>query len=579
MKKKSVFRIQQWDLLLYVFFVLGVFSLTSCNKDVPNLLKEYPSDIAANAGKAKVLYIVADGLRGNAMQDLEPANFKKFKRKSLYTFGSLADTSTVEMTNESGWANLITGVEPKKHQVINGDLSKLNVAYPTVFSQLKNSAKAYKSIVYASSDKLGEHLTDGVENKFTYGGDDSQTFSAALKEVKEGDADLVFVQFEEVEKVGQASSYESKDADYAKAIYDLDEKVGQLIEGLEGRADYSKEDWLVIFTSNKGGEVETDIIDNTVYGDASRNTFTAFYSPKFAERVLARPNSQEIPFIGNAVRYTAANPAVNARLDEAQAFNFGNNKDFTINLFLKVTNPGGAWNYPIFFAKRVSGFGGNGWNFFGESRDGNTVWGFNSNIGGQVFGDPVNDGEWKVITLVVERSGEQDSIKAFTNGKFNQGQVANGNDLNNPAPLVIGRWAGNDNTSADWIIANVQIYNTAFTREEVKEYAGITHIDETHPKYSSLIGYWPGYDDVNTGFLTEKTGRAGDMRLTGPYTWMNFTDINSFLKPPVSYAFYRNVPNAVDVPFMIYKWMGVNTPTNWGLDGRSWTPRFSDIRE
>src|SRR5690606_10549635 len=99
--------------------------------------------------------------------------------------------------------------------------------------------------------------------------------------------------------------------------------------------------------------------------------FTLCYSPKFAERVLARPNSTQIPFIGNAVRYTYGSPAVNAILDDADAFNFGNDQDFTISLFLKYTTPGGNWNYPIFLAKRVSGFSGAGWNLFGEIRDGN----------------------------------------------------------------------------------------------------------------------------------------------------------------------------------------------------------------
>ena len=100
-----------------------------------------------------------------------------------------------------------------------------------------------------------------------------------------------------------------------------------------------------------------------------------------------------------------------------------------------------------------------------------------------------------------------------------------------------------------------------------------------HPKYDALVGYWPGYDDINTGLLTELTGRADDMRLTGPYSWTSFSDVVSYLKPPISYAFYRAVPNAVDVPFVIYKWMGVNVPDNWALDGRSWTPNFFAIRD
>lgn len=69
------------------------------------------------------------------------------------------------------------------------------------------------------------------------------------------------------------------------------------------------------------------------------------------------------------------------------------------------------------------------------------------------------------------------------------------------------------------------------------------------------------------------------MRLTGPYSWVSFSDVASYLKPPISYAFYRSVPNSIDVPFIIYQWMGVITPKEWALDGKSWTPTFIDIRD
>jgi len=560
-----------------VVFLCAVLLLSACNEDVQNRLREYPPDIAADAGKPKVLLIVADGLRGKAVQDIEPANLRKLRRRSLYTYGGLADTSLVPMTNETGWANLLTGVEWGKHGVNAGNLSDLSADYPTIFSRLKAGKKPHKSASFTSSDDLSAHLANDADLRESFAGDDANTFARALAEVVEGDADLVFVQLGNVEKVGRQYSYESSDSEYEEAVRDLDAKIGQLVDALEARPTYGREDWLVVITTNKGGEAVNTDVDNTVYGDNTRNTFTMFYSPKFAERVLARPNSQQIPFIGNAVRYTYGSPPVNAILDDAASFNFGNNQNFTITLFLKTTNPGGGWNYPIFFAKRVTGFTGAGWNFFGENRGG-TAWGFNSSIGGQVFGKVINDGNWHTITIVVDRTDTK-TIRGFTDGEFDAQQNANGNNLDNSAPLTIGKRPGNDAVLPDWQIANVQVYNTAFTDAEVKELAGVTHVGADHPKYNQLIGYWPGYADVNTGTLTEMTGKAGNMKLSGPYSWVGFTDVASYLKPPISYAFYRAVPNSVDIPFMIYKWMAVSTPGDWGLAGKSWTPNFLDIRE
>ncbi|MNL55529.1 hypothetical protein D3C87_1789500 [compost metagenome] len=124
----------------------------------------------------------------------------------------------------------------------------------------------------------------------------------------------------------------------------------------------------------------------------------------------------------------------------------------------------------------------------------------------------------------------------------------------------------------------MQIYNRAFTFDEVKRYGGVTHIDQTFPFWNDLQGYWPGYDDVNTALLTEKTGRAGNFKIKGPVTWTSFNELVPFFQPPISDSFFRQVPNAVDVPFMIYQWLGVTVQSSWKLDGKSWSPNYTQIR-
>src|SRR5690606_7184364 len=116
---------------------------------------------------------------------------------------------------------------------------------------------------------------------------------------------------------------------------------------------------------------------------------------------------------------------------------------------------------------------------------------------------------------------------ATVSGKVSQVTV-NTNNLDNTAPLTIGYLGSDGNTSADISICNVQIYNRAFTFDEVKRYGGVTHIDQTSPFWNDLQGYWPGYDDVNTALLTEKTGRAGNFKIKGPVTWTSFNELVPF---------------------------------------------------
>jgi len=33
------------------------------------------------------------------------------------------------------------------------------------------------------------------------------------------------------------------------------------------------------------------------------------------------------------------------------------------------------------------------------------------------------------------------------------------------------------------------------------------------------------------------------------------------------------------VPFMIYQWLGVSVESGWGLDGKSWTPNYIQVRK
>jgi len=112
------------------------------------------------------------------------------------------------------------------------------------------------------------------------------------------------------------------------------------------------------------------------------------------------------------------------------------------------------------------------------------------------------------------------------------------------------------------------------------KYGGVTHIDESFPFWNNLQAYWPGYDDVNTSILTEKTGKgAGNIKLTGPVSWTSFNELVPFFQPPIEESFYHLVPNAVDIPFMIYQWLGVSVESSWNLDGKSWTPNYTQIRK
>lgn len=555
---------------LLILLVLG-----GCNKDFPNILKEHGEQADFTSGSSKVLYIIADGVRGKAMQELELPNFRVISRNSLYSFGSLGDYKTTNFTRETGLANLLTGVTNSKHQVTGTDLTVANLAaYPSILSRLNSTNSNYTSATFTADAAVSAALFNDADVK-TVSADDAEVVAKATEELANGNSDFVVAHLTEAYKTGLEGSFEASDAAYLEALEIFDAQVGALIESVKARATYGQEDWLIIITSSIGGPAANTVVDNTSYGDNERHTITFFYSPKFTRSLLARPNSTEVPFDGNAVRYTYGANQVNATLANASLYNFGNGTDdFTINFFIK-SNITTSHNYPVILSKRDAGFSGAGWNLFFEDRGGTlgNPMGWNSSISGQLFGTKrVNDGLWHNCTVVVHRSGSVDSVKLYTDGVFNVGTTAGASSLSNNAPLVIGRKVPDGNTSPDFLLANLQIYNTALTNEEVSKLSGIALIDDSHPKRTNLIGYWPGYNDIGTGRLTDLSGNNNHMILSGAYSWTSFSDVVSYFQPPITESFYKLVPNAVDLPFFIYQWFGIVPNTSWGLEGKSWTP-------
>lgn len=547
-----------------------VLVLASCNEEFPNLLDKEYSNQQVGSQANKVVLVVVDGLRGNALSDVDPENLRIISRNALYTNSSLGDYMNSPYTRSTGLANVFTGVTSSKHEVSGDNLANIDVeTYPTFLTRLKDTYEGFSSVAYTTDQEVEEYLLADADTKEVLS-TDAQVVDRTKDAILNQEVSMIVAHLSAIDKVGQDNSYESDDPAYRQAILDFDQQIDDIIDAVKQRPGYQEENWLVVITSSVGGTIANpDADDVTAYGDSKRNIFTYFYSPKFTRKYVAKPNSTDVPFEGNTVRYTSGSPAVNARVSNTSAFNFGTNQNFTINFFYKDMNTA-AHYYPIFLSKRVTGFTGAGWNMFIEG----SFLGWNSSISGQLFTTATaRDGAWHAVTVVVNRTGSR--VALFVDGVLQASNSPNSNNLDNTSPLAIGRWPGNDNASADFLLCNLQIYNTAFTDEEVADLAGIAQVKEDHQKYANLIGYWPGYDDVGTNILTDFSGESNNMAITGPYTWTSFSEVVRYFRPDITDSFYHTVPNLVDIPFFIYQWYGVLPASSWALDGQAWTPPFA----
>ncbi|WP_316840787.1 LamG-like jellyroll fold domain-containing protein [Pedobacter gandavensis] len=549
--------------------------LGSCNKDFPNKLKEnIKNDTAGvNSKTRKVLYIIVDGLRGRALKEINAPNISQVIKKSIYAYDGLTDVDGTGVSNAGAWTNMLTGVKRGQHGVVSEDFAGNKLSqFPSVITRLKQNLPGLRTASFGASATFGSHLAiDATENK-SFEGDDLAVKNAVKAELGRGDAGFVLAQFHSVELAGKASGYESTTADYANAVLKMDTYIGELINALSQRKTFVTENWLVVIASNKGGLIAPDpnSTDITPYADPVRNNFVIFYNPRFNSLFVPKPDSEKIPYSGSSIRYdfTEATRPI-ATVNSTTAYNFGVYGNYTIEILLKSNTTSEI--YPTFLSKREKGFTGPGWNMFLEGG----AWTLNTNVSGQMKGRAINDGKWHKLTIVFD--GTNKKVRGYTDGKFDNELDMNSSTLDNPAALRLGYLPTDGNQNASVLMTELKIFKAALTATEISAYGCKPDIKSDHPKYSTLIGYWPMQDGLGN-VLKEKTGKGLDFRLGGTVPWETFSVVSPALCPDINAKFYTMVPNSVDIPIEIYHWMGVSVPTSWGLDGKSWDPTYSDIK-
>jgi hypothetical protein len=551
-----------------------LFMLGACNKDFPNRLKADSKNdtLGVNAKTRKVLYIIVDGVRGRALKGVNAPNFNKIVKNSIYAYDALTDIEGVGQTNAGGWANMLTGVKRAKHGVTTEDFLGNHLAsYPSLLSRIKESSRSLRTASFSASAIFNDQFSKDAVEKKTFEGDDLAVKDEVKKELEKEEASVIIAQFHAAETVGKNSGYEENSPAYAAAVLQLDTYIGEIMNSLAKRKNVTGENWLVVIASNKGGVIPANPnnVDFTAYADPLRNNFIVFYNPRFGTLFVPKPDSEKLPYSGLSVQFDyRTNARTSATIINTDLYNFGSNGNFTIQILVRTQ---GDQNYPVFLSKRSTGFSGVGWNMFLEGN----YWMINSSVANQVKGRTINDGKWHKLTVVFD--GKNSKLRTYTDGQFDNEQTMNSNNLNNASPLKLGYLRGNENTSASILMNGLQIFNVALTAQDISAYSCKTTIDSSHPKYHNLIGYWPMQEGMGNK-LVEKTGTGNDFVMGGSPSWQTFNDYSPALCPQPDVSLFKMVPNSIDIPFMIYQWLGIPVPDFWGLDGKTWTPVYSDIK-
>ncbi|SFH00379.1 DUF4983 domain-containing protein [Pedobacter insulae] len=557
---------------------------SSCNKDFPNTLRvDYPDDTTnVTLKERKVLYIILDGVRGNALKTVNPPNLAQIVRKSIYAYDALSDFGTNAMTNAGAWTNATTGVTSDKHKVVSEDFSGSQLAtYPSLFTRLKQVKPNLRTASIAASQAFNANLALDAVSKVNFENDDAKVKDAIVEELKKPEAAVVIGQFHSAEIAGAANGYTDNTTAYTNAILTLDTYIGNIMTALQQRPTFAKEDWMVVIASNKGGNVPVDpgSVGLGAFSDPVRNNFIAFYNPRFVSQITPKPDINSLPYSGFAPRFTGTSSIfTNAKLNNNTLGNFGSNGQFTF--VCKIKNDGAASNYPAVVSKRASfNIGVPGWVLFLE----NDVIMLNIGQVGfsnrQVSFGKIRDGIWHSLAFKIYNDAGKRWATVFLDGvKGLSLDITDRGNFDTTAPFTLGgNFAANEGGTINVLIKDIALFSAAISDADLVANMKKAVISADYPNYASLAGYWPANEGGGTT-IADVSGKAPSFTTSANINWTSFSDSSPHVSPLISSATFGVVINNVDIPYQIYQWMGIIVPNSWDLMGKTWRPTYTDVR-
>lgn len=551
---------------LSVWSVLAILLTSSCQQEFEKTIpdKMHNDSVDVTYGKPKVLYIIADGIRGQSIQAIEVPNINGLLNHAIYSWVSLADEQATQPG--TNWASLFTGVAKEKHGVIDNDFSTNNFdTYPLIYERIKQADSTTNIRVFTTSSVFKDNLTTDTDESQLVADDDAVK-SAVVTALQAENVGFITAHFSNPDKVGSAVGYDVSKPAYREALVTFDAAVGDMLNALKERPTYQEENWLIVVTSSIGGEYPLSENDNTVFSNPVANTFTIFSASRYNRRFVSKP------FIGNRfqgdfARFQGQHHAV-LEMGDNTVYNLDTGA-FTIELKVKK-NKAIKNIYPSVLGKRPewsSGWASNGWVVFLE----NDYWMFNARgtgNGNQVKGGTLADASWSSVAVVgVVRDGER-FVRTYTNGAFNtEASIQGWGNLDTNAPLKIGYINGNGHGEPDVYVADVRIWKAALPDDVIARYACEIGVDENHPYYDYLAGYWPVANDTDGTVRDE--GPFGN-HLTMTSDDFSYDRLNEYLCAPTTADLGSQVPRTFDVPTQIYTWLKISRQENWQLDGRTW---------
>jgi len=218
------------------------------------------------AKQKKVLVIGTDGTRLDALERAETPNIDRLIRAGILFRGTkILDPerkAKPDTVSGPGWSNLLTGVWPDKHRVMDNKFEGSRYKeFPHFFVRLKEAIPGAKTASFSSWDPIDQRIVAGADvSKDSLPGDkgdwnqaDIESTRSCIEYLKTNDPTAVVLYLGQVDETGHGHGFHPLIGQYIAAIERMDGLVGETLAAIEGRPTYKDEDWLVIVCTDHGG--------------------------------------------------------------------------------------------------------------------------------------------------------------------------------------------------------------------------------------------------------------------------------------------------------------------------------------
>ncbi|WDQ18116.1 alkaline phosphatase family protein [Rhodopirellula sp. P2] len=225
---------------------------------------------ALSAGEPKVLTIGIDGLRRDAFVAAKTPHLDSLAENGtlcLETRVTSDDVTDSDTVSGPGWTTFLTGVWADRHGVLDNSFKGRDAqAAPHGFALAKQVKPNLRTASYLCWTPLRSHVTTDADIDVVVTPGKNATAStvwtaadqslawSAIPVLQNDDADWTFIYFGSTDETGHSYGFHPSVPPYMAAIENVDRMVGELLEAVKQRETYAAEDWLILVSTDHGGE-------------------------------------------------------------------------------------------------------------------------------------------------------------------------------------------------------------------------------------------------------------------------------------------------------------------------------------